>query len=125
MKNTPKVNEVLNDDALLKRYRKEILDLKKQLEEVCNKYSKIYTFYMPVCIYSVCVCVYTYTRTVVCLQWQLFGNCFKPRPVKSGGVGKPLKLVIVAYIQGIKIENKAKRKAIDNDQCIWVKVNAK
>lgn len=37
MKNTPKVNEVLDDDALLKRYRKEILDLKKQLEEVCNK----------------------------------------------------------------------------------------
>lgn len=34
MKNTPKVNEVLDDDALLKRYRKEILDLKKQLEEV-------------------------------------------------------------------------------------------
>ncbi|KAK2519916.1 hypothetical protein Q9233_011704 [Columba guinea] len=33
MKNTPKVNEVLDDDALLKRYRKEILDLKKQLEE--------------------------------------------------------------------------------------------
>lgn len=41
MKNTPKVNEVLNDDALLKRYRKEILDLKKQLEEVCNKHTKI------------------------------------------------------------------------------------
>ncbi|KAM9193844.1 centromere-associated protein E-like [Mergus octosetaceus] len=37
MKNTPKVNEVLNDDALLKRYRKEILDLKKQLEEVSLK----------------------------------------------------------------------------------------
>lgn len=37
MKNTPKVNEVLDDDALLKRYRKEILDLKKQLEEVCDK----------------------------------------------------------------------------------------
>ncbi|KAM4672946.1 centromere-associated protein E [Amazona ochrocephala] len=37
MKNTPKVNEVLNDDALLKRYRKEILDLKKQLEEVSSK----------------------------------------------------------------------------------------
>lgn len=37
MKNTPKVNEVLDDDALLKRYRKEILDLKKQLEEVCYK----------------------------------------------------------------------------------------
>ncbi|XP_072191354.1 centromere-associated protein E [Excalfactoria chinensis] len=37
MKNTPKVNEVLDDDALLKRYRKEILDLKKQLEEVSMK----------------------------------------------------------------------------------------
>ncbi|NXY75167.1 CENPE protein, partial [Glareola pratincola] len=37
MKNTPKVNEVLDDDALLKRYRKEILDLKKQLEEVASK----------------------------------------------------------------------------------------
>lgn len=58
MKNTPKVNEVLNDDALLKRYRKEILDLKKQLEEVCNKYSKTYGLYMPVCIYIACVCVY-------------------------------------------------------------------
>ncbi|XP_078532750.1 LOW QUALITY PROTEIN: uncharacterized protein LOC144818836 [Lissotriton helveticus] len=32
MKNTPHVNEVLDDEALLKRYRKEILDLKKQLE---------------------------------------------------------------------------------------------
>ncbi|NWY37164.1 CENPE protein, partial [Sylvia atricapilla] len=37
MKNTPKVNEVLDDDALLKRYRKEILDLKRQLEEVSSK----------------------------------------------------------------------------------------
>ncbi|XP_010183283.1 PREDICTED: centromere-associated protein E, partial [Mesitornis unicolor] len=37
MRNTPKVNEVLDDDALLKRYRKEILDLKKQLEEVSSK----------------------------------------------------------------------------------------
>ena len=35
MKNTPYVNEVSNDEALLKRYRKEIVDLKKQLEEVC------------------------------------------------------------------------------------------
>ncbi|XP_022422773.1 centromere-associated protein E [Delphinapterus leucas] len=34
MKNTPYVNEVSNDEALLKRYRKEIMDLKKQLEEV-------------------------------------------------------------------------------------------
>ncbi|XP_069097594.1 centromere-associated protein E isoform X2 [Pleurodeles waltl] len=34
MKNTPHVNEVLDDEALLKRYRKEILDLKKQLEEL-------------------------------------------------------------------------------------------
>ncbi|XP_069599769.1 centromere-associated protein E isoform X2 [Ranitomeya imitator] len=32
VKNTPHVNEVLDDHALLKRYRKEILDLKKQLE---------------------------------------------------------------------------------------------
>ncbi|KAG8134457.1 hypothetical protein E2320_007579 [Naja naja] len=36
MKNTPKVNEVLNDDALLKRYRNEIEDLKRQLEEVSS-----------------------------------------------------------------------------------------
>ncbi|XP_025146133.3 centromere-associated protein E isoform X6 [Bubalus bubalis] len=34
MKNTPYVNEVSSDEALLKRYRKEIMDLKKQLEEV-------------------------------------------------------------------------------------------
>lgn len=34
MKNTPYVNEVSNDEALLKRYRREIVDLKKQLEEV-------------------------------------------------------------------------------------------
>ncbi|XP_075400090.1 centromere-associated protein E isoform X3 [Tenrec ecaudatus] len=34
MKNTPFVNEVSSDEALLKRYRKEIMDLKKQLEEV-------------------------------------------------------------------------------------------
>ncbi|KAL1772141.1 centromere-associated protein E [Sigmodon hispidus] len=37
MKNTPYVNEVSNDDALLKRYRREIVDLKKQLEEVNTK----------------------------------------------------------------------------------------
>ncbi|XP_075785794.1 centromere-associated protein E isoform X2 [Pelodiscus sinensis] len=37
MRNTPKVNEVLDDEALLKRYRKEIVDLKKQLEEVSSK----------------------------------------------------------------------------------------
>ncbi|XP_063166802.1 centromere-associated protein E [Candoia aspera] len=36
MKNTPKVNEVLDDDALLKRYRKEIEDLKRRLEEVSS-----------------------------------------------------------------------------------------
>lgn len=75
MKNTPKVNEVLNDDALLKRYRKEILDLKKQLEEVCNKYSKTYSLYMPVCICIACVCVYTHAYfcifTVVAI-WKLF-----------------------------------------------------
>lgn len=34
MKNTPYVNEVSNDEALLKRYRREIADLRKQLEEV-------------------------------------------------------------------------------------------
>eukprot|EP00070_Physeter_catodon_P006932 XP_007114879.2 centromere-associated protein E isoform X4 [Physeter catodon] len=34
MKNTPYVNEVSSDEALLKRYRKEIMDLKRQLEEV-------------------------------------------------------------------------------------------
>ncbi|XP_013006069.1 centromere-associated protein E isoform X1 [Cavia porcellus] len=34
MKNTPYVNEVSSDEALLKRYRKEIVDLRKQLEEV-------------------------------------------------------------------------------------------
>ncbi|XP_058393429.1 centromere-associated protein E-like [Diceros bicornis minor] len=33
MKNTPYVNEVSSDEALLERYRKEIIDLKKQLEE--------------------------------------------------------------------------------------------
>ncbi|XP_029393798.1 centromere-associated protein E [Mus pahari] len=37
MKNTPHVNEVSNDEALLKRYRREILDLRKQLEEVNTK----------------------------------------------------------------------------------------
>ncbi|XP_061441502.1 centromere-associated protein E isoform X2 [Rhineura floridana] len=36
MKNSPKVNEVLDDDALLKRYRKEIEDLKRRLEEVSS-----------------------------------------------------------------------------------------
>ncbi|KAJ7327081.1 hypothetical protein JRQ81_016840 [Phrynocephalus forsythii] len=36
MKNTPKVNEILDDEALLKRYRKEIEDLKRQLEEVSS-----------------------------------------------------------------------------------------
>ncbi|KAM4807727.1 centromere-associated protein E [Rhinophrynus dorsalis] len=34
MRNTPHVNEVLDDQALLKRYRKEIMDLKKQLEDL-------------------------------------------------------------------------------------------
>ncbi|XP_069487070.1 centromere-associated protein E isoform X2 [Ambystoma mexicanum] len=34
MKNTPHVNEVLDDEALLKRYRQEVLDLKKQLEDL-------------------------------------------------------------------------------------------
>ncbi|KAF7252702.1 Centromere-associated protein E [Varanus komodoensis] len=36
MKNTPKVNEVLDDEALLKRYRTEIEDLKRRLEEVSS-----------------------------------------------------------------------------------------
>ncbi|KAJ6668847.1 hypothetical protein lerEdw1_012333 [Lerista edwardsae] len=36
MKNSPKLNEVLDDDALLKRYRKEIEDLKRRLEEVSS-----------------------------------------------------------------------------------------
>ncbi|XP_070614038.1 centromere-associated protein E isoform X2 [Erythrolamprus reginae] len=36
MKNTPIVNEVLDDEALLKRYRNEIEDLKRQLEEVSS-----------------------------------------------------------------------------------------
>ncbi|XP_075057044.1 centromere-associated protein E isoform X2 [Mixophyes fleayi] len=34
VRNTPHVNEVLDDEALLKRYRKEIMDLKKQLEDL-------------------------------------------------------------------------------------------
>ncbi|XP_053317517.1 centromere-associated protein E [Spea bombifrons] len=34
VRNTPHVNEVLDDQALLKRYRKEIMDLKKQLEDL-------------------------------------------------------------------------------------------
>ncbi|KAK6493231.1 centromere-associated protein E-like [Huso huso] len=33
MKNDPHVNEVLDDEALMKRYRNEIVDLKKRLEE--------------------------------------------------------------------------------------------
>eukprot|EP00062_Callorhinchus_milii_P021417 gi/632978127/ref/XP_007905732.1/ PREDICTED: centromere-associated protein E-like [Callorhinchus milii] len=33
MKNTPHVNEVLDDQAMLKRYRKEIMDLKNRLEK--------------------------------------------------------------------------------------------
>ncbi|XP_028932854.1 centromere-associated protein E isoform X5 [Ornithorhynchus anatinus] len=37
MKNAPHVNEVLDDEALLKRYRKEIMDLKKRLEEVSSE----------------------------------------------------------------------------------------
>ncbi|KAM7137792.1 centromere-associated protein E-like [Macrochelys suwanniensis] len=37
MRNTPKVNEILDDDALLKPYLKEIVDLKRQLEEVSSK----------------------------------------------------------------------------------------
>ncbi|XP_063774231.1 centromere-associated protein E isoform X2 [Pseudophryne corroboree] len=34
VRNTPHVNEVLDDQALLKRYRKEIMELKKQLEDL-------------------------------------------------------------------------------------------
>ncbi|XP_078004966.1 uncharacterized protein LOC110223091 [Phascolarctos cinereus] len=37
MKNTPRVNEVLDDEALLKRYQQEIIDLKKQLEEIVSE----------------------------------------------------------------------------------------
>ncbi|XP_043919377.1 centromere-associated protein E [Protopterus annectens] len=36
MKNTPHVNEVLDDQALLKRYRKEILELKRLLQDVSS-----------------------------------------------------------------------------------------
>ncbi|XP_041041231.1 centromere-associated protein E-like [Carcharodon carcharias] len=36
MKNTPHVNEVLDDQAMLKRCRKEIMDLKNQLEELTS-----------------------------------------------------------------------------------------
>lgn len=52
MKNTPKVNEVLDDDALLKRYRKEILDLKKQLEEVCKKLIKMHLYLVLIAIWK-------------------------------------------------------------------------
>ncbi|XP_053113451.1 centromere-associated protein E isoform X2 [Hemicordylus capensis] len=38
MKNSPKVNEVLDDNALLKRYRKEIEDLKRHLEELSSHF---------------------------------------------------------------------------------------
>uniref|UniRef100_A0A4W3I843 Kinesin-like protein n=1 Tax=Callorhinchus milii TaxID=7868 RepID=A0A4W3I843_CALMI len=37
MKNTPHVNEVLDDQAMLKRYRKEIMDLKNRLEKVTSE----------------------------------------------------------------------------------------
>ncbi|MGH0160517.1 UNVERIFIED_CONTAM: hypothetical protein FKN15_052527 [Acipenser sinensis] len=37
MKNDPHVNEVLDDEALMKRYRNEIVDLKKRLEEVFSE----------------------------------------------------------------------------------------
>ncbi|XP_033015458.1 centromere-associated protein E [Lacerta agilis] len=37
MKNSPIVNEVLTEDALLKRYRLEIEDLKRRLEEVSSQ----------------------------------------------------------------------------------------
>ncbi|XP_072880531.1 centromere-associated protein E isoform X3 [Hemitrygon akajei] len=37
MKNTPHVNEVLDDQAMLKRYRKEIMDLKNHLEELTSE----------------------------------------------------------------------------------------
>lgn len=57
MKNTPKVNEVLDDDALLKRYRKEILDLKKQLEEV---WILMYLLHKYTCVYGhICVSFYS------------------------------------------------------------------
>ncbi|XP_072137981.1 centromere-associated protein E isoform X3 [Mobula birostris] len=37
MKNTPHVNEVLDDQAMLKRCRKEIMDLKNHLEELTSE----------------------------------------------------------------------------------------
>ncbi|XP_062925160.1 centromere-associated protein E-like isoform X2 [Mobula hypostoma] len=37
MKNTPHVNEVLDDQAMLKRCRKEIMDLKNHLEELASE----------------------------------------------------------------------------------------
>ncbi|XP_066430032.1 centromere-associated protein E-like isoform X1 [Eleutherodactylus coqui] len=37
VRNTPHVNEVLDDQALLKRYQKQILDLKKQVENASSE----------------------------------------------------------------------------------------
>ncbi|RUS29389.1 hypothetical protein BC938DRAFT_480720 [Jimgerdemannia flammicorona] len=37
IQNKPEVNEVLSDEALLRKYRKEIADLKKQLDEAKNR----------------------------------------------------------------------------------------
>lgn len=82
MKNTPKVNEVLDDDALLKRYRKEILDLKKQLEEVCNKLKK----------------------SILSTDSYLETSCFKPKAVKFGGVGELFKVISATFIERRKIE---------------------
>lgn len=84
MKNTPKVNEVLDDDALLKRYRKEILELKKQLEEVCKKLIKIHLSLVLIAI------------------WK--HSFFKPKSVKFGGVGKLFKVLSVISIERIEIE---------------------
>lgn len=66
MKNTPYVNEVSNDEALLKRYRKEIVDLKKQLEEVCMIFIwvKDYIF----------IYIYQYRMMDICLRDYKFMN---------------------------------------------------
>lgn len=66
MKNTPYVNEVSNDEALLKRYRKEIVDLKKQLEEVCMIFIWVKDY-----IY---IYIYQYRMMDICLRDYKFMN---------------------------------------------------
>lgn len=46
VKNKPHVNEVLDDEALLKRYRKEITDLKKQLDTLEVSKSIVFCFFL-------------------------------------------------------------------------------